>query len=67
MWGLDAVEREIIEDNVDKWIQEIERVVEESMDHMEEFELNEDGEAWDDVHGAVSYTHLRAHETLSDL
>eukprot|EP00973_Karenia_brevis_P020622 2830860-Karenia_brevis.AAC.1 len=33
---IDLVERGEIEDRVVHWIQEIERVVEESMDHMEE-------------------------------
>eukprot|EP00973_Karenia_brevis_P085421 11853964-Karenia_brevis.AAC.1 len=36
---IDSVERGEIEDRVIHWIQEVERVVEESMDHMEEIEI----------------------------
>eukprot|EP00973_Karenia_brevis_P081691 11324964-Karenia_brevis.AAC.1 len=54
---IDAGEREIIENRVDKWIQEIERVVEDSMDHMNEVEMEEYGGAWDDVHG-LSLIHI---------
>eukprot|EP00973_Karenia_brevis_P069370 9646078-Karenia_brevis.AAC.1 len=40
-----VVERGEIEDRVTKWIQEIERVVEESVDHMEELDLEDYGGA----------------------
>eukprot|EP00973_Karenia_brevis_P010031 1357345-Karenia_brevis.AAC.1 len=48
---ISLVERGEIEDRMTKWIQEIERVLEDSMDHMEEVNLEEYEGAWDDVHG----------------
>eukprot|EP00973_Karenia_brevis_P028109 3873118-Karenia_brevis.AAC.1 len=49
---IDLVERHEIEGRVDRWIQEIEEVVEESLRHQEELDLEDLGGAWDDVHGA---------------
>eukprot|EP00973_Karenia_brevis_P064965 9022235-Karenia_brevis.AAC.1 len=43
--GLNSVEGEMIIDEAEKLIQEIEKVVE---DNMEDFEFNEEEEAWDD-------------------
>eukprot|EP00973_Karenia_brevis_P090251 12401657-Karenia_brevis.AAC.1 len=45
------VERFDIEEKIDKWIQEIKEVVDESSRYMEELEEEELGGAWDDVHG----------------
>eukprot|EP00973_Karenia_brevis_P052421 7283748-Karenia_brevis.AAC.1 len=46
-----SIEREEIEDQVDRWIQEIEGVVKENQDDLGNWDEEDLEEAWDDVHG----------------
>eukprot|EP00973_Karenia_brevis_P003775 520904-Karenia_brevis.AAC.1 len=46
--GIGLVVRSDTEERVDKWIQEIEEVMEESLRCQEELESGEFGRAWDD-------------------
>eukprot|EP00973_Karenia_brevis_P014762 2015419-Karenia_brevis.AAC.1 len=53
------VERFDIEEKIDKWIQEIKEVVDESSRYLEELEEEEElGGAWDDVHGGETQLKL---------